>query len=593
MGLGFNRLWAAAAVIATAAAAAAPIEVSQRIVGGSVVNPAFKYPFLVGITSPGYYCCTCGGTLIGAVWVLTAAHCITAGDEYQVLVYGHSRTMEAGLNHECTEEIAVVETHCHESYNADTEAADVCLLKLARAPRCASKMAGGNEYAVLDTTGTGHAATGASVIVAGWGTMSQGGESPDVMHDVTISMLDYSDCNSAYEGSVLQGMVCAGVWEGGKDSCQGDSGGPLFVQQSGTWYVVGIVSWGSGCAQANFPGIYTSVAYYNSWILATMVSAPGAPPPPPAPPSVPGQCTNECQYYSDGECDDGGSGAEYDDCDLGSDCLDCGVRDVDFSPPSPSAPESAICLNSCSDAADGFCDDGGQGADYSICEAGTDCLDCGFRETVASPPPRSPPSAPPSPSPSPSPRAPPSSPPGVGCVAGSSISRCLNSCAASCSSCACQTCAVCATVTVAVVASGSVNDYEDTTDLQNRFAVAANVPPGAVVVSVSAASVRIVATISPVSGTTASSVKTRMRTYVGTAADASVTLGVAVATDPTITKESSGLALGVLIGIIVGAVVAFIFVVGLLVMFICCCMGRAGLRGGGSKSGIQPEPDDA
>jgi len=345
-------------------------------------------------------------------------------------------------------------------------------------------MAGGNEYAVLDTTGTGHAATGASVIVAGWGTMSEGGESPDVMHDVTISMLDFADCNTAYEGGLLQGMVCAGVWEGGKDSCQGDSGGPLFVKQSGTWYVVGVVSWGNGCAQANFPGVYyTSVAYYNSWILATMV----------------------------------------------------GRETVPSLPPSPS------------------------------------------------PLLRAPPSAPPSPS------SPPSAPPGVGCVAGNSTSRCPNSCAASCSSCACQTCAVCATVTVVVVASGSVNDYEDTTDLQNRFAIAADVPPGAVVVSVSAASVRIVATISPVSGTTASSVETRMRTYVGTAADASATLGFAVATDPTITRESSGLALGVLIGIIIGAVFACIFVVGLLVMFICCCMGRAGLRGGGSKNGIQPE----
>ena len=118
-------------------------------------------------------------------------------------------------------------------------------------------------------------------------------------------------------------------------------------------------------------------------------------------PTGPG-CTNQgCRWRSDGDCDDGGPGAEYAECDLGTDCTDCGVRY--FAPPSPPG-----CSESCSDSSDGYCDDGGSGAEYSVCDLGTDCVDCGPREdtgdagsgTVLSPPP-SPPPPPPSPSPPP------------------------------------------------------------------------------------------------------------------------------------------------------------------------------------------------
>ena len=53
-------------------------------------------------------------------------------------------------------------------------------------------------------------------------------------------------------------MVCAGVPEGGKDACQGDSGGALLLKKSGKQ--VGIVSWGKGCAQKEYPGVYTNLA---------------------------------------------------------------------------------------------------------------------------------------------------------------------------------------------------------------------------------------------------------------------------------------------------------------------------------------------
>jgi len=93
-------------------------------------------------------------------------------------------------------------------------------------------------------------------------------------------------------------------------------------------------------------------------------------------------CTNTCPYFGDGECDDGGAGSLYSLCELGTDCMDCGSRAAGAEPlpplPEP-APGAGSCANTCRHASDGECDDGGEGALYSVCALGTDCNDCGPR----------------------------------------------------------------------------------------------------------------------------------------------------------------------------------------------------------------------
>jgi len=61
-------------------------------------------------------------------------------------------------------------------------------------------------------------------------------------------------------------MLCAGYTEGGRDTCQGDSGGPLVCKQGNRWWQHGIVSFGRGCAERNFPGVYSNVVEYLPWI---------------------------------------------------------------------------------------------------------------------------------------------------------------------------------------------------------------------------------------------------------------------------------------------------------------------------------------
>jgi trypsin len=83
---------------------------------------------------------------------------------------------------------------------------------------------------------------------------------------VDVDITSRSECESAYAdyGGITINMICANVPGGGKDACQGDSGGPLVVAGQ----LVGIVSWGVGCALAEYPGVYANVATLKSFITS-------------------------------------------------------------------------------------------------------------------------------------------------------------------------------------------------------------------------------------------------------------------------------------------------------------------------------------
>ncbi|MBW3890958.1 trypsin-like serine protease, partial [Neisseria meningitidis] len=73
---------------------------------------------------------------------------------------------------------------------------------------------------------------------------------------------------NSYPGMIEVTMFCAGYLEGGKDSCQGDSGGPVVCNGE----LQGIVSWGYGCAEQNYPGVYTKVCVETEWLKQTMAN---------------------------------------------------------------------------------------------------------------------------------------------------------------------------------------------------------------------------------------------------------------------------------------------------------------------------------
>jgi len=110
---------------------------------------------------------------------------------------------------------------------------------------------------------------GTKYAVAGWGTTSYGGDMANILYETTVPSIDHDACVDLYSGvlNVPDNTICAAYEEGGIDTCQGDSGGPMFLrQEDGSFSQFGIVSYGYGCANAAYPGVYTEVSAYQDWI---------------------------------------------------------------------------------------------------------------------------------------------------------------------------------------------------------------------------------------------------------------------------------------------------------------------------------------
>ena len=176
----------------------------------------------------------------------------------------------------------VAEIFNHEDYGSpNSESNDVSLLKLA------TPVTGYAPIDLLDGPGmdTPFQEHNAMLTVAGWGTMSSGGASSPEAMEVDVPVVQNENCNVDYSGQIDDTMICAGdTVNGGEDACQGDSGGPLFgIDANGNYVLTGIVSWGIGCADADFPGVYARVSYAREWIcgIKSGVACPSSEPRPP------------------------------------------------------------------------------------------------------------------------------------------------------------------------------------------------------------------------------------------------------------------------------------------------------------------------
>ncbi|KAM7326455.1 hypothetical protein ACRRTK_014933 [Alexandromys fortis] len=152
----------------------------------------------------------------------------------------------------------------HNNYRPTTRDNDIAVIQLER-PITFTR----NIHSVCLPAATQSIIPGSVAYVTGWGSLTYGGNTVTDLRQGQVRIISNEVCNepSGYGGSVLPGMLCAGVPSGSVDACQGDSGGPLVQEDSRRlWFVVGIVSWGYQCGLPNKPGVYTRVTTYRDWI---------------------------------------------------------------------------------------------------------------------------------------------------------------------------------------------------------------------------------------------------------------------------------------------------------------------------------------
>ncbi|XP_029462733.1 prostasin [Rhinatrema bivittatum] len=241
-------------------------QVNSRIVGGADTN-SMDWPWQVSLTYQSYP--VCGGTIIGVQWVMTACHCfppVHSYKDYQIKL-GTNQLKIPDANLVVRGIADVIKNPVFKDIGSS---GDIALVKL-------DSPVPFNDYIkpVALPSASSQFPAGMKCFVTGWGEIQQGVSlTSGILQVAEVPIIGQRTCNCLYHinpsdnelHEVHQDMICAGYLDGNKDACQGDSGGPLSCYTQGTWYQVGVVSWGDLCGARNRPGVYIMTSVYADWV---------------------------------------------------------------------------------------------------------------------------------------------------------------------------------------------------------------------------------------------------------------------------------------------------------------------------------------
>jgi trypsin len=242
-------------VVEEVASAGQQEPVTPMIVGGTDVTTG-EYNFFVQGEG-------CGGSLVAADVVLTAGHCESAftGSTVTVIVGNY----KWGEVTDGAEQLAIVSgMYIHPDFfsSSSTLKNDLMLFKIEPSTLPPISLNSNNSIPV----------DGQDLTVIGFGAVYEGGDIYDTLQKTTLQAMSFEKCSTdtllANYDLDETSMLCASVPDASSDSCQGDSGGPLFDE--GTRTLMGVVSWGLGCARPNSPGVYSRVSGNVDWIRQTI-----------------------------------------------------------------------------------------------------------------------------------------------------------------------------------------------------------------------------------------------------------------------------------------------------------------------------------
>ncbi|OQV17867.1 putative Serine protease 29 [Hypsibius exemplaris] len=267
---------------------------NEKIVGGTEARP-HSWPWQVAMLTVASGLQICGGSILNTKWILTAAHCcVSRGAQpsnYKIRVGAHNV-----LNNveQTAVTLALSRVVVHPEYIArPVPHNDFCLLKVANdqqitfspevAPVCLPDETDGQPDDICWVTGWGserqnrRSLNGLArlidlseeVVVPNTGR-NRDSRASGALRQVDVKVTSAEKCSAAYPAWITPQMICAD--NDGKDSCQGDSGGPFVCRKAAVdgivqpFKLVGVVSWGIGCARRGYPGVYARTVTALDWI---------------------------------------------------------------------------------------------------------------------------------------------------------------------------------------------------------------------------------------------------------------------------------------------------------------------------------------
>lgn len=237
--------------------------IGGRVVNGEEAVPG-QAPYIVSIASAASnteYRHSCGGSIIGKQWVLTAAHCLSGtGPVRRWISAGITNTADRSNGQQVFANFAYV----HKDYTGGVGPYDIGLLHLE------TPLEYNDKVQPIALPFDSEIVEGLASLY-GWGRTNSSLPAPEKLQRVDTKVVEYKDCKAALPNTapIHESNVCSSSLDSEVSACNGDSGGP-FVREdkNGVTQQIGIVSWGYvPCGESNLPSIYTRVSSYTDWII--------------------------------------------------------------------------------------------------------------------------------------------------------------------------------------------------------------------------------------------------------------------------------------------------------------------------------------